>query len=50
MTSLKWLGLAAGHSASDTIRPFLITMARVWAVAIAGATVLLRARRNRSGG
>jgi hypothetical protein len=61
MTSLKWLGLAAGlvlllagtvmvfqafdrdsHSASDTIRPFLITMAPVWAVAIAGATVLLR--------
>jgi hypothetical protein len=30
------------HSASDTIRPFLITMAPVWAVAIAGATVLLR--------
>jgi hypothetical protein len=61
MTSLKWLGLAAGlvlllagtvmvfqvfdrdsHSASDTIRPFLITMAPVWAVAIAGVTVLLR--------
>jgi hypothetical protein len=61
MTSLKWLGLAAGlvlllagtvmvfqvfdrdsHSASDTIRPFLITMAPVWAVAIASATVLLR--------
>jgi hypothetical protein len=30
------------HSASDTIRPFLITMAPVWAVAIASATVLLR--------
>jgi len=30
------------HSASDTIRPFLITMAPVWAVAIAGAMVLLR--------
>ena len=30
------------HSNSDTIRPFLITMAPVWAVAIAGATVLLR--------
>lgn len=30
------------HSASDTIRPFLITMAPVWAVAIAGASVLLR--------
>jgi hypothetical protein len=30
------------HSASDTIRPFLITMAPVWAVAIAGAFALLR--------
>lgn len=30
------------HSASDTIRPFVITMAPVWAVAIAGAMVLLR--------
>jgi len=30
------------HSASDTIRPFLITMAPVWAVAIAGAMALLR--------
>lgn len=30
------------HSVSDTIRPFLITMAPVWAVAIAGAVVLLR--------
>jgi hypothetical protein len=30
------------HSVSDTIRPFLITMAPVWAVAIAGAGVLLR--------
>ena len=30
------------HSNSDTIRPFLITMAPVWAVAIAGAIVLLR--------
>ena len=30
------------HSASDTIRPFLITMAPVWAVAVAGAIVLLR--------
>lgn len=32
------------HSASDTIRPFLITMAPVWAVAIAAARVLLKAR------
>jgi len=30
------------HSNSDTIRPFLITMAPVWAVAIAAAIVLLR--------
>ncbi len=30
------------HSSSDTIRPFLITMAPVWAVAIASAIVLLR--------
>ena len=30
------------HSASDTIRPFLITMTPVWAVAIAAAIVLLR--------
>jgi hypothetical protein len=33
------------HSASDTIRPFLITMAPVWAVAIASAMVILRERR-----
>jgi hypothetical protein len=32
------------HSASDTIRPFVITMAPVWAVAIAAARVLLRDR------
>jgi putative Mn2+ efflux pump MntP len=30
------------HSASDTIRPFLITVTPVWVVAIASATVLLR--------
>jgi hypothetical protein len=30
------------NSASDTIRPFVITMAPVWAVAIAAAIVLLR--------
>jgi bacteriorhodopsin len=30
------------HSASDTIRPFVITMAPVWAVTIAAARVLLR--------
>lgn len=33
------------NSASDTIRPFVITMAPVWAVAIAAARVLLRDRR-----
>ena len=30
------------HSNSDTIRPFIITMAPVWAVAVAAAIVLLR--------
>ncbi len=30
------------HSASDTIRPFVITMAPVWALAIAAARVLLK--------
>ncbi|HEY1420863.1 MAG TPA: hypothetical protein VGG90_09170 [Candidatus Dormibacteraeota bacterium] len=30
------------NSASDTIRPFVITMAPVWAVAVAAARVLLR--------
>ena len=29
------------HSASDTIRPFVITMAPVWAISIAAARVLL---------
>ena len=33
------------HSASDTLRPFVITMAPVWALAIAAATVLLRRPR-----
>ncbi len=32
----------SSHSASDTIRPFVITMGPVWALAIAAATVLLR--------
>jgi hypothetical protein len=31
------------HSVSDTVRPFVITIAPVWAVMIAGAWVLLRA-------
>ena len=34
------------HSASDTIRPFVITMAPVWALAIAAALVL-KGRSNR---
>ncbi len=33
------------NSVSDTVRPFVITMAPVWAVAIAAARVLLQ--RNR---
>jgi hypothetical protein len=33
------------HSVSDTIRPFVITMAPVWAVAIAAARVLLQRHR-----
>jgi hypothetical protein len=33
------------NSASDTIRPFVITMAPVWAIAIAAARVLLRRYR-----
>ncbi len=30
------------NSASDTIRPFMITMAPVWAIAVWAANVLLR--------
>jgi hypothetical protein len=30
------------HSASDTLRPFIITMAPVWAVAIAAVMALRR--------
>ncbi|HET9783261.1 MAG TPA: hypothetical protein VFR33_15975 [Candidatus Dormibacteraeota bacterium] len=33
------------HSASDTLRPFIITMAPVWAVAVAAARVTLRRYR-----
>jgi hypothetical protein len=32
------------HSAGDTLRPFVITMAPVWGVSIAAARVLLRRR------
>ena len=34
------------NSASDTIRPFVITMGPVWALAIAAARVLLRRPRG----
>ena len=33
------------HSNSDTLRPFVITMAPVWAVALAAARVLWRERK-----
>jgi hypothetical protein len=32
------------HSASDTLRPFIITMGPVWALSIGAAYVLLRRR------
>jgi len=35
---------ARSHSASDTLRPFLITMTPVWVVAVGAAMVLLRER------
>jgi hypothetical protein len=34
------------HSNSDTIRPFVITMGPVWALAIGAAAVLLRKRSH----
>ena len=34
------------HSNSDTIRPFVITMGPVWALAVAAAVVLLRKPRS----
>ena len=34
------------HSNSDTIRPFVITMAPVWALSIAAARVLLKRPRD----
>lgn len=34
------------HSASDTIRPFVITMGPVWALAIAAAAVLFKNNRQ----
>ncbi len=35
------------HSNSDTIRPFIITMAPVWALAVAAAIVILRPPETR---
>lgn len=37
---------AHSHSASDTLRPFVITMAPVWLVAVGAARVLLRDRHE----
>jgi hypothetical protein len=37
------------HSASDTLRPFIITIAPVWAIAMAGAWVLLRTKAPSTG-
>ena len=34
------------HSASDTLRPFVITMAPVWIVSFAAARVLLRRNQH----
>jgi hypothetical protein len=33
------------HSASDTLRPFLLTIAPAWIVAVAGVRAVLRANR-----
>ena len=35
---------AHSHSASDTLRPFLLTMLPVWGVAVAAGRILLRGR------
>ncbi len=35
---------ASSHSASDTLRPFLLAMVPVWAVTLWAARVVLRAR------
>jgi hypothetical protein len=35
------------HSACDTLRPFVITMLPVWAIALAGAKVLLGGQGGR---
>jgi hypothetical protein len=42
-SALVFLAFDAGsHSASDTIRPFLITVGPVWVVAVWAATTVLR--------
>lgn len=38
---------ADSHSASDTLRPFVITMLPVWAVAIYAARIVLRSQPRR---
>ena len=44
-TALVFLAFDRGsHSASDAIRPFLITMGPVWAVSLAAGAVLLSRR------
>jgi hypothetical protein len=35
---------SASHSASDTLRPFLLTMVPVWAVALWATRIVLRIR------
>jgi hypothetical protein len=37
---------ASSHSASDTLRPFLLTMVPVWAVALYAARLVLRTGRG----
>ena len=36
---------AHSHSASDTLRPFVLTMAPVWIVGLAAARIVLRRPR-----
>jgi hypothetical protein len=44
-TVMVFLALdAASHSASDTLRPFLLTMTPVWLVALWAARMVLRSR------
>jgi hypothetical protein len=37
----------SSHSASDTLRPVIITIGPLWVVAVAAAITLLRGRRSR---